>query len=365
MSQEESGAEKFAGVNWRNFKARLRAVSIFALLFPVMNILGTLSRVLVIGFGGLSVIRGEISLGVFLAFLSYVARFFWPLRELSQVYNTFQAAAAGLERIYEYLTVTPSVRESEQPRRPAGGYRGEVVFDSVTFRYGEREEVIKDLNLQIRAGEVVALVGHTGAGKSTVARLLSRFYDVDAGSITIDGIDLRDLSFADLRRVVGRVSQDVFLFNGTIRENIAYGKRRATEREIWQAIESVYAEKVIQTLPHGLETRVGEGGAMLSGGQKQLVSFARVLLADPRILILDEATSSMDAYTEALIQKGLEKLLVGRTCLVIAHRFSTLKRAGRICILEGGKVTDMGTHEELSKRNILYRNLYLKQVECL
>ena len=363
LSQEEAGAEKFAGVNWRNFKDRLRAVSIFALLFPVMNILGTLSRALVIAFGGLSVIRGEISLGVFLAFLTYVARVFWPLRELSQVYNTFQAAAAGLERIYEYLTVTPLVRESAQPRRPAGGYRGEVVFSAVSFSYG-REEVIKDLNLEIRAGETVALVGQTGAGKSTVARLLTRMYDVDAGSISIDGVDLRDLSFADLRRVVGRVSQDVFLFNGTIRENIAYGKPGATEEEINRALAAIYADRVFAALPQGLETQVGEEGVMLSGGQRQLVSFARVLLADPRVLILDEATSSMDAYTEALIQKGLERLLAGRTCLIIAHRFSTLQMVDRICLLEGGRITDMGTHAELSRRNTLYRDLYLKQAEA-
>lgn len=363
LSQEEAGAEKFAGVNWRNFKARLRAVSVFALLFPVLNLLGTLSRVLVIGFGGLSVLRGEISLGVFLAFLTYVARVFWPLRELSQVYNTFQAAAAGLERIHEYLTATPLVRESAQPRRPAGGFRGEVVFTSVSFGYEGREEVVKALNLQIRAGEALALVGHTGAGKSTIARLLTRMYDVDAGSITIDGVDLRDLSFADLRRAIGRVSQDIFLFNGTIRENIAYGKPGATEGEINRALKSIYADKVFAALPHGLEARVGEGGVMLSGGQKQLVAFARVLLADPRVLILDEATSSMDAYTEALIQKGLERLLAERTCLIIAHRFSTLQKVDRICVLEGGRITDMGTHAELSRRNTLYRNLYLKQVE--
>jgi ATP-binding cassette subfamily B multidrug efflux pump len=365
LSQEEAGAGKFAGVNWRNFKARLRAISVFALLFPVLNFLGTLSRALVIGFGGLSVLRGEISLGVFLAFLTYVARVFWPLRELSQVYNTFQAAAAGLERIYEYLTTTPLVRESPQPQRPTGGFRGEVVFTAVSFGYeGREEEVVKDLNLQIRAGEAVALVGHTGAGKSTVARLLTRMYDVEAGSITIDGVDLRDLSFADLRRVVGRVSQDVFLFNGTIRENIAYGKPGAMEEEIDRALKSIYADKVFAALPHGLETRVGEGGVMLSGGQKQLVAFARVLLAGPRVLILDEATSSMDAYSEALIQKGLERLRAERTCLIIAHRFSTLQMVDRICVLEGGRITDMGTHAELSRRNALYRNLYLKQVEC-
>ena len=321
-----------------------------------------LSRALVIGFGGLSVLRGEISLGVFLAFLTYVARVIWPLRELSQVYNTFQAAAAGLERIYEYLTATPRVRESAQPRRPAGGYRGEVVFSSVSFGYDGREKVVSDFNLRIRAGEVLALVGQTGAGKSTIARLLTRMYDVDAGSISIDGVDLRDLSFADLRRVVGRVSQDVFLFNGTIRENIAYGKRGATDEEINRALASIYADEVFAALPQGLETRVGEGGVMLSGGQRQLVAFARVLLADPRVLILDEATSSMDAQTEALIQKGLERLLTGRTCLIIAHRFSTLQEADRICLLEKGRITDMGTHAELSRRNPLYRNLYLKQV---
>ena len=223
--------------------------------------------------------------------------------------------------------------------------------------------MVKALNLQIRAGEALALVGHTGAGKSTIARLLTRMYDVDAGSITIDGVDLRDLSFTDLRRAIGRVSQDIFLFNGTIRENIAYGKPGATEGEINRALKSIYADKVFAALPHGLEARVGEGGVMLSGGQKQLVAFARVLLADPRVLILDEATSSMDAYTEALIQKGLERLLAERTCLIIAHRFSTLQKVDRICVLEGGRITDMGTHAELSRRNTLYRNLYLKQVE--
>jgi ATP-binding cassette subfamily B protein len=347
-------------------RANLRAAMLFAAVFPTMTITNTLGLALVLGYGGMRVAGGAITIGVLLAFIGYVHRFFGPLRELSLVYNTFQSAAASLDRIADYMGREPQVPEPQQPQRPAGPFQGEIAFQGVTFGYGQ-EAVLHDLNLDVHAGETVALVGPTGAGKSTMAKLLARLYDVGDGAVRIDGVDVRQIASPDLRRLVTIVPQDVFLFADTIRENIRYGcslsagAPRAGDEEVERAARGAQAHAFIVGLSHGYDTQAGELGAMLSGGQKQLIAFARALLADPKILVLDEATANVDAYTEALIQQAMDEIRRDRTTLIIAHRFSTLRKADRIVVVEGGRIVGQGSHEDLIETNITYQRLYRRQ----
>ncbi len=360
LSRESFTVEQFESLSLQNMKANLRAGLLFAAVFPTMTVTNMLGIVLVLGYGGILVSSGALTIGGLLAFLGYVYRFFGPLRELGLVYNSFEAAAASLDRISDYMARQPEIVDPPQPLRPTGGFRGELAFDHVTFAY-EDTPVLHDLHLHIRAGETIALVGATGAGKSTIAKLLARLYDPQTGTVTIDGIDLRQIALADLRRLATLVQQDVYLFADSIRENIRYGAPQATDTEVEDAARRAQAHAFIAQLPRGYDTQIGELGAMLSGGQRQLVAFARALLADPKVLVLDEATANVDPYTEELIQKAMDEIRKDRTTVIIAHRFSTLRKADRIIVVEDGRVVGEGTHETLFADNAVYRRLYQRE----
>jgi ABC-type multidrug transport system fused ATPase/permease subunit len=296
--------------------------------------------------------RGEL-----VAFLAYVHRFYMPVRQISRIYTTMQSAMAASERIFEIMDTQPEVQESpDAVELPP--IVGRVEYQDVSFAYDEDEYVLHDISLTAEPGQTVAIVGPTGAGKSTIVSLLARLYNLREGTITIDGYNINDVTLRSLRSQMGIVLQDSFLFSGTVRENVKYGKLDATEQEIIQAAEAVSAHRFISQMPKGYDTEVGERGTNLSVGQRQLISFARALLADPRILILDEATSSVDAYTEMLIQKALEELLKNRTSFVIAHRLSTIVNADKLLVIDDGRIVETGTHEELLTQGGLYQKLY-------
>jgi len=362
FSREMANAQQFDRVNTENLQANIQAARVSALFFPMVDILGTIGTVLVLWFGGTSVINGSLTLGILVAFMAYVTRFFIPIREISMLYNNVQSALAATERITEILDAQPEVKEAmdavELPR-----IKGQIRFNNVSFGYEPGNFVLTNVNLEIKENERVALVGPTGAGKTSIANLVARFYDPQLGQITVDGCDICQVSLKSLRSQMGIVLQDPFFFTGSIRENIAYGKPGATEEEIVESAKAVGAHDFIMNFAQGYDTNVGERGIRLSMGQRQLISFARALLADPRILILDEATSSIDAYTELLIQNATKKLLERRTTLIIAHRLSTVRSADKITVIDNGRVVDIGTHEELMRREGLYRRLYEMQLK--
>ena len=360
LSQETFTLEQFEQLSLRNMKANLRVSLLFAAVFPTMTITNALGMALVLGYGGVLVAQGATTIGVLVAFLAYIYRFFGPLRELSLVYNSFEAATASLDRIVEYLQRDPEIDDPAHPERPAHGFEGTVAFEGVTFAYGG-EPVLHDLSLHVHARETVALVGATGAGKSTIASLIARLYDVQQGAVRLDGVDVRHIALAELRRLVTIVPQNVYLFPDTIRENIRYGDPQASDEQVESAARRAQAHEFIERLPLGYDTHVGEAGALLSGGQRQLVALARASLTKPKVLILDEATANVDAYTEALIQRAMETISQERTMIIIAHRFSTLARADRIVVLDEGKVVGQGTHQELIEGNAVYQRLYQRQ----
>jgi ABC-type multidrug transport system fused ATPase/permease subunit len=357
FTREQASIRNFREINERYRASNHETVVLNGIYFPFVDLLSSISLAVVIGYGGHLYFAGDVSLGTLFAFMLYVQNFFDPVQMLSQLYNTFLSATAALDKITEVLDEEPQVRDAPDAR-PLPPIEGDVRFGGVRFTYGTGPEVLHGLDLDVPAGTTVALVGHTGAGKSTIAKLLARFYDPVEGRISFDDIDLRDVTQASLRRQLGVVPQEGFLFAGTVAENIAFGKPDATADEIVRAAQTVGAHDFILRLEAGYETQLGERGSRLSLGQRQLVAFARALLADPRVLILDEATSSVDIGTEQRIEHALRVLLADRTAFIIAHRLSTIRDADLIVVLEHGRIVEQGSHDELLARRGLYTSLY-------
>jgi ATP-binding cassette, subfamily B, bacterial len=355
--RERTNDRIFREVNAHYREANQQTVVLNGAYFPFVDFLSALATAIVIGYGGYLAVGGSLSVGTLLAFVLYLSNFFDPVQQLSQLYNTFLSAVAALDNIMKVMDEDPEVRDA------AGAHElerinGDVRFENVRFGYGDGPEVLHGIDLDVPAGTTVALVGHTGAGKSTIAKLLARFYDPREGRITIDGVDLRDVTQASLRRQLGVVPQEGFLFAGTVRDNVAFGRPDADPAAVAAAAKAVGAHEFVLALEEGYETNLQERGTRLSLGQRQLVAFARALLADPRILILDEATSSVDIGTERRIESALRTLLADRTAFVIAHRLSTIRDADLIVVLEHGQVIEQGTHDELMAKRGLYTSLY-------
>jgi len=362
FGQEDAELEQFAAESEGYYRARVRAIRAWSTFFPGLRFVSSMGTVLVLGVGAWLVVQGQTSLGTLVAFLSYVTSLYDPLRRLTEIDNVIQQAIAAGERIFELFDTEPEIQDA--PNAIAlEQVRGEVLFDDVHFRYGTGDEVLHDVDFCMAPGEVVALVGPSGAGKTSIANLLCRFYDPAHGRVTLDGHDLRCIQLASLRQHVAVVLQDTFLFNTTVRENVCYGKPDATEEEIIAAAQVAHAHEFIMELPDGYDTEIGERGVRLSGGQQQRLALARAVLADPRVLILDEATSSVDAEAEYLIQQALQDVLRGRTALIIAHRLSTIRNADKIIALEKGHIREVGDHRELISRGGLYSQLYRRQIE--
>ncbi len=363
--REEQSQARFDRVNDANRRAHINAMSLSLAFMPTVEFLAMLATAIVLFFGGRAVAADELTIGIMVAFLAYVNRFFQPLQELSQLFTTLQSAMAGGEQVVRLLDAEPAVQD--QPNaRPMPPIAGHIELDNVTFAYRpEGPDILKNVSIRAEPGQMIALVGPTGAGKTSIANLVLRFYDVQQGAVRIDGIDVREVSQQSLRRQTGLVSQDSFLFMGSVADNIRFAQPAATLEEIETAARLANAHEFIIDLPNGYETQVLEGGANLSVGQRQLLCLARAVLADPRILILDEATAHVDTLTEALIQEALERLFADRTTIVIAHRLSTIQRADWIYVVDDGRVAEQGTHEQLLEQNGIYRNLYERQFLAL
>jgi ABC-type multidrug transport system fused ATPase/permease subunit len=361
FAQEEASQQRFKRINEANRRAQIGAMSLSFVFLPTVDMIGMLATAVVLLFGGMAVAQGQVTVGVLVAFLAYVTRFFQPIQELSRLYTTMQSAMAGGEQVLRLLDTPPQVadRPGAQEMPPI---HGRIDFENVTFRYApDAPDVLAGVSFTVEPGETLALVGPTGAGKTSIANLLARFYEVSDGAVRVDGIDVREVTQESLRRQYGLVPQDPFLFSGTIAENICFGAPSATPEDMQEAARLANAAGFIEAMPNGYKTRILEGGVNLSVGQRQLICIARAVLANPRILILDEATANVDTLTEALIQSALERLLHGRTAVVIAHRLSTVRSASAICVIDNGTIVERGTHESLVKLGGIYQNLYERQ----
>jgi ABC-type multidrug transport system fused ATPase/permease subunit len=360
FGQERRHIAQFKALNDENRNANMTTVKLNAAYFPGVELLSALVTVEILLIGGIEAINGNTTTGVVFGFIAALNNFFDPIQQLSQLYTTYQSGMAALDKIFALLDEKPELVDAPDATA-LGQIRGEVTFDNVSFRYGSDEAAawaLRDIDLTIVPGETVALVGETGAGKSTFAKLVARFYDPTEGGVRVDGHDLRSVTAHSLRSQMGMVPQEGFLFSGTVRENLAFGRLDASEEQLRDAAQAVGADGFIMALPQGYDTEVGERGVQLSAGQRQLVAFARALVADPRILVLDEATANVDVHTESLIEEGLRRLVAGRTAIVIAHRLSTIRHANRILVMEYGRIVEQGTHDELLAVEGRYWQLY-------
>lgn len=361
-SREGETKKEFQQVNRSNMQANVQAGQVMSAFWPAVQIFSAIGNFLVLWFGGVAVMNGDLSVGILFGFMSYLSRFFWPIQDLAGFWNNVQSALAAAERVFGIIDTPASIKDKDGtiklPR-----IEGRINYESLTFSYEEGVPVLKDINIEIEPNSKVALVGPTGVGKTTMINLLYRFYDPDKGKITVDGYDLRDVKISSLREQMAIVLQDNFLFSDTVKENIRYGRLDATDEEIIEVSKAVGAHEFIEKLPEGYETDVRERGGRLSVGQRQLLSLARALLADPSILIMDEATSSIDAYTELIIQEAMDKVMRDRTSIIIAHRLSTVRNSDKIIVLVEGQIKETGTHEELISLGGVYKKLYDMQFQ--
>jgi len=358
--KEKDELKRFSDINNDYRQANIRSIFYYALFYPGVELLSSIAVGLIVWYGGGEIIRGSMTIGVLFAFIQYTEMFFRPIRDLSEKYNIMQTAMASSERIFKLLDNKTFVKNPENPVK-LEKVKGEIEFKNVWFAYNDEDYVLKDISFKIKPGETVAIVGHTGAGKTSIINILTRFYDINKGSILVDGIDISKMDKKELRKYISIVLQDVFLFSGTIKTNINMDNEEIQQDKIIESSKFVGADKFIKTLPAKYDEIVKERGATLSVGQKQLVSFARALAYDPKILVLDEATSSVDTETEILIQKAIENLLVGRTAIVIAHRLSTIQTADKIIVLHKGEIRETGNHQELLAKRGIYYKLYQLQ----
>lgn len=358
--REDYEIQRFSRENDYNFRAQMKTAQLMATLTPMIEFLAAIGVTVIIWFGGREVVYGDLTAGALIAFLIYAVNISNPIKRLSRVYGNIQKALAAAERIFEVLDTEPEIKEipGAQDLPPV---RGHVVFNNVTFEYKPGEPVLRNIDIDAAPGQMTAIVGPSGAGKTTIANLIPRFYDIADGAITIDGFDIKKVTLASLREQIGIVPQETVLFNGTIYDNILYGNLNATEEQVVAAAKAANAHKFITAMPEGYQSQIGERGSKLSGGQRQRIAIARAILKNPQVLILDEATSALDTESEHLVQEALDKLMVGRTSFVIAHRLSTVQRADVILVMERGRIVEQGTHEELLQKGGLYSKLYQVQ----